>query len=67
MEYFSNMTTSRLRFFADFCISSPIASGNRSLRARMATRFTLASRLTTMSASGSVSVSLGVNVPNRYL
>jgi hypothetical protein len=67
MAYLSKKTTFMPRFFADFSISCAIASGKRSLRARIATRCTPAACFLTMSASGSVSVWLGVKVPKRYL
>ena len=67
MAYFSKYITLIPRFLADFSISCAIASGNRSFRARIATRCTPPACFFTRSASGSVSVWFGVYTPNRYL
>ena len=67
MANFSKYTTSSPRSLADFSISWAIAKGKRSLRAKIATRFTSGARCRIIVASGFVSVSFGVKVPNKNL
>ena len=67
IAYLSKLVTVMPAPFAADSMACAIASGNRSLRARMAMLVTSGAFSFTIAVRGSVSVSLGVKVPNRYL
>ena len=67
MAYFSKATTSSPASLAEPFMTLAMASGKRSLRARIATRLTSGILALTSCVSGVVRVAFGVKVPKRNL